>query len=339
MSNSPATTSPQPLRLAQRAYDYAQLDVFAEQPLDGNAARHLHRRARPLHRRDAGASPARPISARPPSSCPRDPRSSASAASTSASSPFGKSSSSPAIPRSAPRAGSTATTPLFAAPRPSRSISASAPSLSASRHRSPASAASSAPCARTIPPSAQIHDRAQIAAALDLSLEDLDPASPHPDRLHRHGLLHRAAALARSRRAPRHPAARCSRLPRTAATQNSSTASRAPTHDSGADWHARMQFYNGEDPATGSASGCTIAYLVQHGLAASEPAHRHRAGHRDASSQPHPRPGANSHNGSRHKCVRRWPHHSRCKRTLFPAVMHAISTATAFIESLTFMRL
>lgn len=35
---------------------------------------------------------------------------------------------------------------------------------------------------------------------------------------------------------------------------------------SGADWHARMQFYNGEDPATGSASGCMIAYLVRHGL-------------------------------------------------------------------------
>jgi trans-2,3-dihydro-3-hydroxyanthranilate isomerase len=34
---------------------------------------------------------------------------------------------------------------------------------------------------------------------------------------------------------------------------------------SGADWHNRMQFYNGEDPATGSASGCAIAYLVRHG--------------------------------------------------------------------------
>ncbi len=31
-----------------------------------------------------------------------------------------------------------------------------------------------------------------------------------------------------------------------------------------------MQFYNGEDPATGSASGCTIAYLVRHSLAASD---------------------------------------------------------------------
>jgi trans-2,3-dihydro-3-hydroxyanthranilate isomerase len=37
----------------------------------------------------------------------------------------------------------------------------------------------------------------------------------------------------------------------------------------GVDWHARMQFYNGEDPATGSASGCAIAWLVRHGLARS----------------------------------------------------------------------
>ena len=35
---------------------------------------------------------------------------------------------------------------------------------------------------------------------------------------------------------------------------------------SGADFHTRMQFYNGEDPATGSASGCAIAWLVRHGL-------------------------------------------------------------------------
>jgi trans-2,3-dihydro-3-hydroxyanthranilate isomerase len=30
-----------------------------------------------------------------------------------------------------------------------------------------------------------------------------------------------------------------------------------------------MQFDSGEDPATGSASGCAIAYLVRHGVAAS----------------------------------------------------------------------
>lgn len=33
-------------------------------------------------------------------------------------------------------------------------------------------------------------------------------------------------------------------------------------------WRARMQFYNGEDPATGSAAGCAIAYLVRHQMAA-----------------------------------------------------------------------
>ena len=31
-----------------------------------------------------------------------------------------------------------------------------------------------------------------------------------------------------------------------------------------------MQFYNGEDPATGSAAGCAIAYLVAHGIVVSE---------------------------------------------------------------------
>ena len=34
-------------------------------------------------------------------------------------------------------------------------------------------------------------------------------------------------------------------------------------------WHGRMQFYNGEDPATGSAAGCVAAWLVEHGLATS----------------------------------------------------------------------
>jgi trans-2,3-dihydro-3-hydroxyanthranilate isomerase len=33
-------------------------------------------------------------------------------------------------------------------------------------------------------------------------------------------------------------------------------------------FRARMQFYGGEDPATGSAAGCAISYLVDHGLTA-----------------------------------------------------------------------
>ena len=31
--------------------------------------------------------------------------------------------------------------------------------------------------------------------------------------------------------------------------------------------HARMIFYNGEDPATGSAAGCAAAWMVAHGVA------------------------------------------------------------------------
>ncbi len=33
------------------------------------------------------------------------------------------------------------------------------------------------------------------------------------------------------------------------------------------DLRARMLFYGGEDPATGSAAGCTAAWMVRHGLA------------------------------------------------------------------------
>jgi len=39
------------------------------------------------------------------------------------------------------------------------------------------------------------------------------------------------------------------------------------TADSAARLHARMIFYNGEDPATGSAAGCTAAWMVAHGVA------------------------------------------------------------------------
>ncbi len=39
------------------------------------------------------------------------------------------------------------------------------------------------------------------------------------------------------------------------------------TLDREARLHARMLFYNGEDPATGSAAGCTAAWMVAHGVA------------------------------------------------------------------------
>ena len=37
-----------------------------------------------------------------------------------------------------------------------------------------------------------------------------------------------------------------------------------PTSSDNSGWRARMQFYGGEDPATGSAAGCAISYLVAH---------------------------------------------------------------------------
>jgi trans-2,3-dihydro-3-hydroxyanthranilate isomerase len=41
-----------------------------------------------------------------------------------------------------------------------------------------------------------------------------------------------------------------------------------PTGEREPAWRARMQFYGGEDPATGSAAGCAISYLVGHGAVA-----------------------------------------------------------------------
>ena len=42
------------------------------------------------------------------------------------------------------------------------------------------------------------------------------------------------------------------------------------TVDPKARLHARMLFYNGEDPATGSAAGCCASWMVAHGIAASD---------------------------------------------------------------------
>jgi trans-2,3-dihydro-3-hydroxyanthranilate isomerase len=41
-----------------------------------------------------------------------------------------------------------------------------------------------------------------------------------------------------------------------------------PTGSQTPAWRARMQFYGGEDPATGSAAGCAISYLVKRGAVA-----------------------------------------------------------------------
>ncbi len=109
------------------------------------------------------------------------------------------------------------------------------------------------------------HDPTTIAAALNLAPEDLDPAAP-PQTVST-GMPFcivplRSLDVAARLRIPQ-PAARAY-LDRSDAKFFFCI---TPAAESAvADWHARMQFYNGEDPATGSASGCAIAWLVRHGL-------------------------------------------------------------------------
>ena len=109
-----------------------------------------------------------------------------------------------------------------------------------------------------------VHDREAVARALGLTVADLDPELPiQTVSTGMPFCIVPLRSLAASRRLA---------IPQLAAQQylaNSDAKfffciTRAEAA-SGAHWHNRMQFYNGEDPATGSASGCAISYLVRHG--------------------------------------------------------------------------
>jgi trans-2,3-dihydro-3-hydroxyanthranilate isomerase len=111
-------------------------------------------------------------------------------------------------------------------------------------------------------------DRATLAAALNLSIDDLDPNLPA--QVVSTGMSFCIVPLRSIEVAAR------LRIPQQSARTHLDRIGAKFFHcitpanaNSGADWHARMQFDKGEDPATGSASGCTIAYLVRHGLASS----------------------------------------------------------------------
>jgi trans-2,3-dihydro-3-hydroxyanthranilate isomerase len=111
-------------------------------------------------------------------------------------------------------------------------------------------------------------DRDALAAALNLSADDLDPDLPA--QVVSTGLAFCIVPLKSLEVAAR------LRIPAQTARPYLDRVgarffyciTRAPSH-SGANLHARMQFDAGEDPATGSASGCAIAYLVSHGAVAS----------------------------------------------------------------------
>jgi trans-2,3-dihydro-3-hydroxyanthranilate isomerase len=114
----------------------------------------------------------------------------------------------------------------------------------------------------------ELHDHAALAAALGLSIDDLDPNLPA--QTVSTGMAFCIVPLKSLEVAGRLQIAQQSAriyLDRSDAKFfYCITRANAGSH---ADWHARMQFYAGEDPATGSASGCTISYLVRQGLAAS----------------------------------------------------------------------
>ncbi|MGA8042736.1 MAG: PhzF family phenazine biosynthesis protein [Terracidiphilus sp.] len=111
-------------------------------------------------------------------------------------------------------------------------------------------------------------DRAEVARLTGLTSEDLDPV--HAPQVVSTGTAF-AIVLLRSDAA----------LARLNVRQQESTAwlrergarwfyVLGPTGGSQPAYRARMQFYGGEDPATGSAAGCAISYLVGHGVVASD---------------------------------------------------------------------
>jgi trans-2,3-dihydro-3-hydroxyanthranilate isomerase len=116
------------------------------------------------------------------------------------------------------------------------------------------------------------HDRSAIAAALGLAVDDLDPH--HAPQTVSTGMPFcivplRSLEVSRRLQIAQREA---QRYLDSADAKFFYCIAPAETHAAaeGPHWHARMQFYGGEDPATGSASGCCIAWLVRHGLALSE---------------------------------------------------------------------
>jgi trans-2,3-dihydro-3-hydroxyanthranilate isomerase len=110
-------------------------------------------------------------------------------------------------------------------------------------------------------------DRAEVARLIGVAVEDLDPALP--PQIVSTGtafaivLLRSAEALAQldvnQQETMRWLRPRGARW----------FYALGPTRGDAPAWRARMQFHGGEDPATGSAAGCAVAYMVRRGAVAS----------------------------------------------------------------------
>jgi trans-2,3-dihydro-3-hydroxyanthranilate isomerase len=105
-----------------------------------------------------------------------------------------------------------------------------------------------------------------VARALGLTPEDLDPALPV--QTVSTGLAFTILplrSLARLQRLALDQARACAYLARVDGKFFYFVS--RETVDPAARLHARMIFYGGEDPATGSAAGCAAAWMVAHGVA------------------------------------------------------------------------
>lgn len=115
-----------------------------------------------------------------------------------------------------------------------------------------------------------LHEAALVATALGLKLEDLAPSMPIQTTSTGvpYAIVPLASLDALSRL--RVPMALAEEYLRDRDAKFFYCIARDPTDANGSEWRARMQFYNGEDPATGSAAGCAISYLVRHGFVESD---------------------------------------------------------------------
>ena len=110
------------------------------------------------------------------------------------------------------------------------------------------------------------HDREAVARATGLRVDDFDPSLPIETVST--GLAYtitplKSLAVIQKLRVDMNRA--CEYLEKTGGKFLYFVA--RETVDPAARFHARMPFYNGEDPATGSAAGCTAAWMVAHAVA------------------------------------------------------------------------
>ena len=115
----------------------------------------------------------------------------------------------------------------------------------------------------------QVHERARVAEATGIPLDDIDPTLP----------IQTVSTGVPFTLLPLRSLEAAGRLhidQQRASEYLGSTDGKfffcvtRETVDPAARLHARMVFYNGEDPATGSASGCAAAWMVEHGIARSD---------------------------------------------------------------------